>query len=67
MSDGKSLEHIGVTPDELVLPTGNDIANQRDPVLAKAIEMLGGKISAEEAGNFFVYKWKGDRIEIDVN
>ncbi len=67
MSDGKSLEHIGVIPDELILPTGADIANQRDPVLAKAIELLGGNVSTDEAGKFFQYKWReDDRIEIET-
>jgi C-terminal processing protease CtpA/Prc len=50
MSDGRTLEHAGVTPDEIVLPTGDDLAAGRDPVLARAIAKLGGTITAEAAG-----------------
>jgi carboxyl-terminal processing protease len=53
MSDGGSLEKIGVTPDETVLPTGADLAAERDPVLARAITLLGGSMTAEEAGKFY--------------
>lgn len=57
MSDGRSLEHVGVTPDELLLPSANAIANGRDPVLAHAVESLGVKITSEEAGKSFPYEW----------
>ena len=53
MKDGKSLEKIGVTPDTLVVPTGSDLANRRDPVLAAALASVGVTISAEDAGKMF--------------
>jgi len=57
MSDGKSLEHIGVTPDELILPGADALANKRDPVLAHAVQSLGLNLSSEEAGKAFPYEW----------
>ena len=53
MSDGKSLEHAGVTPNEKILVAGEDLASRRDPVLARALELLGNSVSAEQAGKFF--------------
>jgi C-terminal processing protease CtpA/Prc len=52
MADGLSLEKVGVTPDETVLPTATDLATNRDPVLARAITLFGGTMTAEQAGKF---------------
>ena len=57
MADGQSLEGTGVVPDEAVLPTAEDLAAGRDPVLARAISLVGGLISPEEAGKQFPYIW----------
>jgi C-terminal processing protease CtpA/Prc len=58
MTDGKSLEHVGVTPDELLLPTPADMAAGRDPVMSRAAELLGIKITPEQAGQMFPVEWE---------
>ncbi len=41
MTDGKSLERIGVTPDEVVLPAPSDLAMEHDPVLTRSAQLIG--------------------------
>lgn len=58
MADGKSLEHTGVTPDEPLLPTAQDLAAQRDPVMSRAAALAGLKIDSQKAGMLFPFEWK---------
>ncbi len=57
MTDGKSLEHVGVTPDVLMLPSAADMAAGRDPVLAYAASLVGVKLEADKAGALFPVRW----------
>ena len=58
MTDGTSLEHHGVTPDKMMLPTGIDLRNQADPVLSYAASLAGLNIDSKEAGALFPLRWK---------
>ena len=58
MADGRSLENIGVAPDEVVLASGADLSAKRDPVLARAADVAGVNLTPEKAGTLFPVEWK---------
>lgn len=58
MTDGKSLEGVGVTPDELLLPTAADLAAKRDPVLTRAAALAGFELPPDKAGAIFPIEWR---------
>ena len=50
MPDGGRLELIGVEPDLKVLPSAEDLAAGRDPVLAQALALAGRTMDAAAVG-----------------
>jgi C-terminal processing protease CtpA/Prc len=58
MSDGKSLEKVGVTPDEAMLPSAQDLAEGKDPVLSYAAKLCHVDITPERAGSLFPIVWE---------
>jgi len=51
MSDGQALEKSGVVPDEVLLPTAQQLAAGEDPQLARALELAGVSVTAKKAGS----------------
>jgi C-terminal processing protease CtpA/Prc len=65
MADGNSLERIGVTPDERLVPSPDDLLAGRDPVLAWAASLAGTELSPESAGKLFPFHWPASPPEIE--
>jgi C-terminal processing protease CtpA/Prc len=57
MPDGTSLEHVGVAPDKLLLPTPEDMSAGHDPVLAYAASLAGVELDPKKAGGLFRTRW----------
>jgi carboxyl-terminal processing protease len=57
MADGESLEGEGVTPDEVLLPSPEDLAAGRDPVLTRAVRHAGLEIEEGETLRALAYEW----------
>ncbi len=53
MKDGASLEGKGVTPDEIALPTGDDLRIGRDPPMARAANLAGLELTPTTACSHF--------------
>jgi carboxyl-terminal processing protease len=53
MPDGSSLERVGLAPDEMALPTAEDLRDGRDAVLARAVALAGGHLTPDAAGALF--------------
>ena len=49
MPDGTRLEHVGVVPDKLLLPTPTEMSMGHDPVLAYAASLVGIELAPKKA------------------
>jgi C-terminal processing protease CtpA/Prc len=58
MRDGKSLEHAGVTPTVVVIPTAEDLAAGRDVAMVRALELAGVSMDPVKAGELFPFRWR---------
>lgn len=58
LGDSLRLEHRGVLPDEVILPSPGDIAAGRDPVLARALALAGHDVGPPAAGRLLRRDWR---------
>jgi len=61
LRDGARLEGVGVRPDHQVLPTGENLASGRDPVMGDALRRLGYPIPVQGVAIAF----PPHRLEVD--
>jgi C-terminal processing protease CtpA/Prc len=61
MTDGKSLENVGVIPDKAIGPSASDLADRTDPILAYAAAMFGVQFTPEEAGRLHFINYGNSR------
>jgi hypothetical protein len=54
MMDGNRVENVGVMPEFIVLPSGEDMRLRRDPVMAKALSLVGIEMDPVAAARIFV-------------
>lgn len=66
MRDGSRLEKVGVTPDEVLQPTGLALKMRMDAVLAYAAMKNGVELTPEDAGKFhFIMEKDEDSADDD--
>ena len=58
MPDGARLENVGVVPDQLLLPTAQDMSAGNDPLLAHAASLAGVELDPKKAGRLLRTEWK---------
>jgi carboxyl-terminal processing protease len=56
MSDGKSIERVGVQPDQVFLPSPADLAAHRDHVMSFAASLLGVELTPDQAAKVFPHQ-----------
>ena len=57
MPDGTRLEHVGVVPDKLLVPTPQEMSMGHDPVLAYAASLAGIELAPRKAAELFPTEW----------
>lgn len=61
MMDGNRVENVGVMPEFIVLPNGTDLRERRDPVMAKALGLVGIQMDPVAAARIFQARGEQER------